>query len=550
MPLHSHKIRQGISLLLGLGWIIGTKAQSVDSSMDWTIRVVKFYRPPLQLGERIPTPLPPDPPLNIQLDPTLEKAMPTRPPARVGDSLPRISLPRLARERLQPLPRFYAKAMIGNYAHFRIDFLTNSTYYPDKVYSIALRHQSGHYKLPHSSFSNQELVGNDERFLRNKKWLWYNQLRASRASDGLYWEDSTAVDRTADSFPTYRQWRIRWQSKLTKVRYRMLPFSLMPAFQVITRGRLREWSAQFEGMVYDTFAERHQVSIRTETEVYWIVGDSSAFQRMRYQITPAYAINYLGGRLHVGFSAASTHEKVFYFFPDIMVEYPIQPGILTLRGGLDGSIQRFDYWHAFKENPYLTEYPLLYFPVRTFHLYGQARWLPLPRLYGTLRVASEHVRNTPFYYADSTSAPAMNIQYRTFRFFRVSADLVVVHPLHWDLNGGWRFDYTRASIENDTVRAWHLPTFRMEAWARLSPHRKVVISPSAEWVGQRPVLTLEGKESSLPAYFLLHLTIQYRHSEMVAAHLRFDNLTNQLYHRWYGYPGTGFRIEGGLSIRF
>ncbi len=531
-----------------LGLVSPSAAQSIDSAMDWTIQVVKFYRPPIQVGRRLPTHLPPDPPLRVRIDPRPDSTLPPNPPARAGDSLPPIPAPRIARERLAPLPRFYAKATGGNYAHFDAELITNSTYYPHKTYAAVFRHRSGHYGIDGSSFSHQDLAADDERFLQSKKWIWHNRLRAARRSDGLYWGDSTAP--FADSLLRHRQWRIRWQSRITKVRYRILPFSLAPAFQLFTVGPLREWSAQFEGMVYDTFAQRHRVSLRTQTEIYWIRRDTHFFQRMRYQITPAYSLDHAMGRLRVGFSAASSHEKVFYFFPDVHVEYYLRPQVLTLLGGLDGAIERHDYWSVFDANPYLLPTEPLRFPVRTFHLYGGARWTPHPHLYSTLRVASKHVRNAPFYYGDSASAPAMRIQYRAFRFITFDADAVFTQPQWWGLTTGWRFRYIHAAIENDTVEAWHLPPFTMQWWGRFSPHAKVAVAPAFEWVSRRPVRTLAGASDRLKGYVLLNLALQYRHSEMISAHLAFHNLTNQSYERWYGYPATGFRVSGGVSVRF
>ncbi len=532
---------------------ISAGAQSVDSAMRWKIQVIKYYQPTLEQVHRVPYFPPPDtfhaPVIRTDYDST----MPSAPPAAMADSLPAPPSPRIGRERLPALPRFAARVGGGNYATLYLDAAANTTYHPDHTSAIRLQHRSGHYGSRVSRFSHQQLTGGDERFLGRRKWLLAQKFTLFHSVDRAYGpgitENLPAAQR--DSL-TRRQWGVAWRPSLTKVRFRTLPFSLAPAGHFFSVGKVREWSAQFEGTVHDTFAQRHMVSLHTATEIYWLrYGKDSTGQRMRYQITPAYAFRHRLGRARVGFSAASSHEKKFYFFPLLALEFYARPDVITLFGGMDGRILPFDFKTAWQANPYLSDSVDLRFPVETFRIYGGVRATPFHNFYVTARVISSQMRNAPYYAIDTTAPPLMTLYYLTTNFVTFQTDFVYQNADWFGFKGGVRFQANGYQTLSNSALPWHLPKYSGEGRVRLEPlRRKVTVETRAHWMGQRPALDTTGAVVHLPSYFLWDIRLQYHYNRMISAHLLFENVTGQAYDRWYGYGGRKLGISGGLSVRF
>ncbi|GEM_PF-6738082 len=535
-----------VQLPAGLG-------QSGGSGNQWNLQVVKFYQPSLKEARRVPFSLPPDTVTAEAIRTEYDSTMPPAPPAELADSLPAVPSPRISRERLAPLPRFSALAEGGNYATFGLDVAANTTYHADYLSAVRFQHRSGHYGTRASRFSRQMLTAGDERFFSRRKWILHQKFHFMRAAHRLYGlgiAEQLPSPRQDDYRKT--QWFARWAPTLTKVRFRTLPFSLAPAVQFFSVNHMREWSAQFEGIVYDTFAGRHKVSLHTATEIYWLrLGADSSTQRMRYQITPAYSLSHRLGRLQAGFSAASSHEKKFYFFPLLHIEFYAAPEKITLLGGLDGRILPFDAAAAWQENPYLGDSLPLRFPVETFRIFAGLRMTPLPGLYWTARIISSQMRHAPYYVLDTAALPAMTIRYLTTNFLTFQTDLLYRREAWAGLEGGLRFQFNGYQQVSGQEPPWHLPRYKGQGWVRIRPfHKKVGVGVAFDWVGPRPALDSTGTAITLPAYFLPHVKLQYHYNEMIAAHVLLENVTNAAYERWYGYAGRRFTVSGGISVRF
>jgi len=99
-------------------------------------------------------------------------------------------------------------------------------------------------------------------------------------------------------------------------------------------------------------------------------------------------------------------------------------------------------------------------------------------------------------------------------------------------------------------RLWHEPAVRLQADLRAEPVESITLTAYTTSLARIYAINPEGIPVRLPTIFDIGLGGEYRFSKMLGAFVRADNLLNQRYERWRGYPSVGFAVYGGLSARF
>ncbi|MFB6257596.1 MAG: hypothetical protein ABEH38_02800, partial [Flavobacteriales bacterium] len=106
-------------------------------------------------------------------------------------------------------------------------------------------------------------------------------------------------------------------------------------------------------------------------------------------------------------------------------------------------------------------------------------------------------------------------------------------------------------------RAWHRPIFQGSFHGWYDIQDKFTVRARILYVGPRKARSLAPLEGAkrvndsyildLPSYVDANIGFEYRYTKDLSAFIRFNNLIDDRYQRWYGYPVQGFQVLGGLT---
>jgi hypothetical protein len=105
----------------------------------------------------------------------------------------------------------------------------------------------------------------------------------------------------------------------------------------------------------------------------------------------------------------------------------------------------------------------------------------------------------------------------------------------------------------DEEKAWHLPNFEAGFDAGYTFKEKYTVRASALALGARYAKTWEEGAvvaSKIKGAFDLGAGFEYRINRMVSAYVDVNNILNQHYQRWYGYPVQGILVMAGAKLSF
>lgn len=279
----------------------------------------------------------------------------------------------------------------------------------------------------------------------------------------------------------------------------------------------------------------------------------------------------IGAKVFYAMSKIDQEDKnKIFFYPKVKASYKLVGDILLAYAGAEGNLQQNSYADFVDNNPFVsptlfiaptnTKYDLYFglkgklanavaFNVKTSYLNQDDRALFAANYYDVLST-------NPNGYAFGNS---FNVVYDDLKTWSVFGELKAdfTKNIAFGING--TFNTFTSNTQNE---AWNLPKLQVASFMDVEINEKWSAGAKLFFVGERKDIDSIQNESlfssynsgiktvTLDSYFDLNAHVDYKFSKRLNFFLKGNNLANQQYKRWAGFPVQSIQILGGATYKF
>lgn len=264
-----------------------------------------------------------------------------------------------------------------------------------------------------------------------------------------------------------------------------------------------------------------------------------------------------GLNLYYNAAFKSTEEEIkadVYFFPEVIVRYPIVKDVLITYAGLEGKLVQNTVKSLVGENPYLNPGQELK-PSRNMDLFlgmngilSSSTSFNLKGGFMSTEDRALFYRN-PFYYFDSIQ-PGIDLLYDKVDRFYMRGELALNFKNNLQINlNGELSSYVVTNVDEP----WHLPAFTAGLNSVYTLKEKIKLRANLDYIGERIAFTQTinpDVPNTLKGYVDLGLGIEYLYNSRISAFINANNLLNSDYDYYLGYRTQNVNVLFGLSYQF
>ena len=280
---------------------------------------------------------------------------------------------------------------------------------------------------------------------------------------------------------------------------------------------------------------------------------------MLIEATPYFTGNYGMFNFYLGlnFNFLNTNATNFYFYPIIDVNINLVPEIFTVFAGISGDVEKNSYYALSNENRWVD--PLI--PTdwkRNFNIYGGIRGNISKKVNYSAKLYWQSFKNecffvnTPFISGIFIAQPYNKFTgvYDNGNVFGITADVSYTATDKLDIDAGVTFlSYSLDSL----AEPYQKPTLSANFGLGVMITNKIRANAKVYYYGERKaanVVSPIAGDIKLDPIFDLNVGVDYSLTDQFNVFLNINNILNQDYQVYYGYPVHGIQIMGGLTFRF
>ncbi len=236
------------------------------------------------------------------------------------------------------------------------------------------------------------------------------------------------------------------------------------------------------------------------------------------------------------------------FYPDIRIDYDFSKN-WTAYGIVSGGVQWNGLNQLFDQNQFLDDSLVISNPENKFVIGGGIKGSPIKNLLLEVTLTNSIIDGLPFF-VTSTDSSRYTITYDTddVNLIRFKSNLtfmptaVSTYGASVELNG-----YSLASLD----RPWHKPAYIFKAFTSHNIQEKLIVSAFLTSMGGiRSPANVDFGLVKLSAFVDAGIGAKYLISRRASAFIDINNLLNNEYERYLGYPIRGLAFKIGGQYRF
>ena len=264
------------------------------------------------------------------------------------------------------------------------------------------------------------------------------------------------------------------------------------------------------------------------------------------------------------------NNKKIFFYPKVKASYKLVGDILLAYAGAEGNLQQNSYADFVDNNPFVS--PTLFIaPTNTkYDLYFGLKGKLANAVAFNVKTSYLNQDNRALFAANYFDEPSTNPNGYAFgNSFNVVYDDLKT----WSVFGELKADFSKnmafgingtfnTFTTNTQNEAWNLPKLQVASFIDVEINEKWSAGAKLFFVGERKDLVsvqndatvfpfiLDKSVVTLDSYFDLNAHVGYKFSKRLNFFLKGNNLANQQYKRWAGFPVQSIQILGGATYKF
>lgn len=279
------------------------------------------------------------------------------------------------------------------------------------------------------------------------------------------------------------------------------------------------------------------------------------------ETTPYFTGNYGMFNFYVGlnFNFLNTNSTDFYFYPKIDVNINLIPEVFTVFAGVTGDVKKHSYYALSEENQWVN--PII--PTtwgRSYTLFGGIRGNIAKKVNYSAKLYWQNFKNE-YFFINSPFNPdissAISQPYNKFSavyddgsIFGFTADLTYAATEKLSVDGGVSFmTYSLDSLSE----AYQKPSLTGNIGFSYMVTKQLKATAAMYYYGERKaynVLTPALGDIKMDPFVDLNIGLNYSLTNEFSIFLNVNNILNNDYQVFNGYPVHGIQIMGGLTYRF
>ncbi len=243
-----------------------------------------------------------------------------------------------------------------------------------------------------------------------------------------------------------------------------------------------------------------------------------------------------------------------FFFPELILNYKLVPGVLRIKAGIKGELQRNTFQDLSQLSPFLAPGQLTRAGGEN-RLFAAMEGILASNLGFSLEGGYQAFRNRAFLYTNPSGLQVqdqlfVNVRYQDIDVYYAKGAL----DFNWQEKLLAKLSATARSFSprNNGEQAWYLPYFEAQLSTRYNLRDKIGLQLALDYIGARRALDQRypNYEPLLEPYVDLGLKIDYRYNSRIGAFVSASNLLNSQYDILLGYRAQSVGVIFGLNYRF
>lgn len=275
-------------------------------------------------------------------------------------------------------------------------------------------------------------------------------------------------------------------------------------------------------------------------------------------------------RAGLNFEWLKTNNAKLHFYPYLLVNVNVAPGIFSFFGGFDGGLKKNSYLDLSRKNPYLGSLQNDFRWENTkFETFGGFRGNIAHRFGFELRAGYRKFDNMAYYDHRNFPVPVFFNSNGSYLPYKNAFDVFYANGNVFDLSGSLTYGNTpnldlwlKGEYHSYSLKAGIKPLYKPLLSTSLGASYliKDKIKPWIEvhfmdrqWAAYKTEYWFPSNQSNyyyLGRYFDINLGAEYHIDKQLTGFIRVTNLLNKHYYRFDEYPVAGLEIMVGIRYRF
>lgn len=461
-----------------------------------------------------------------------------------------------------PAPYYnrYVKAGLGNYFSTYLDGWISSERNPSYLYSLHLNHRGaarGPVDKGNSGYSENRIEGKASFFSKNA--TLDGNIYGERNRYNFYGYNEEVLDPDKSELKqTFNM--LGANLKLYNTETEKFGIGAGAAFEhTSSTSDVSENLGLFDGNIRYELSD--VLGIRLNTDFLMSrYEDVNSLGRNLFRLSPAFRFEFEPIKLIAGFNIAYENDTAsnadqMHFYPKAEVHINPAESVDAMLG-FEGNMLPVTYRSLVRENPFLNEQTALLHTNKTFDFYGSIKGRVLGNLGFLAGFSAANYKNMYFFVnGDQNELSPDSTRFDVIYDTGNTAVVNVYGELSFTSTNRFQTSLRADYFGYDTDKvaaAWHKPSFKLEWIGNYNLYDKVLFTADAYMLAgitAREIGTVN-QEVNLDPVVNLGLGVEYLFSRQASAFLKFDNLLNQEFQRFYNYPSRRLVVTIGGSYAF
>ncbi|AWA31217.1 TonB-dependent receptor [Flavobacterium magnum] len=290
-----------------------------------------------------------------------------------------------------------------------------------------------------------------------------------------------------------------------------------------------------------------------------------------FGVHPSFVINRADWTVNLGAAAfysldTENSDNKLFIYPQVNASLKVVGDLMVFYAGAEGGLEQNSYRDVTNQNPFVSPTLTIAPTDRQYDIFAGLKGKLSSAVSYNLRGSYTSEKNKPLFKNNSfpeVSGSSLNDfePYQLGNSFQLAYDDVKTISFYGELKADFSknvafginatFNSYNTSVESE---AWNLPALRLATTLDVTITPKWYAGASLFFVGERKDLlqysSFSEEVATLGSYFDANAHVGFKYNERWTAFLKANNIANQRYEKWLGYPVQQLQVMLGANYKF